>query len=208
MPRARLLLAGLVQLMVGASSVQASIVACRYVLAPALVSAFSLDVTRESAVRRIVLVVDRRGLLGIRAMVRATRGAGAARHLAGAPIWRRRRCAVDWRRHSAALRHRLAHFANRGFTPMAATAGVLTGLMWAGVYIASRSLWVAAAHHACWNATIFLSGLPLSGQEEWRAQADVSFRARRFADGGKEDAHERRAEKVRRSHRTIGDLIY
>jgi hypothetical protein len=42
--------------------------------------------------------------------------------------------------------------------------------MWALVFIVSRNLWVAAAHHCCWNATIFLIGLPLSG-EDWRAQA-------------------------------------
>src|SRR5579872_4662334 len=46
----------------------------------------------------------------------------------------------------------------------------LAGLMWAGVFILGRNLWVAAAHHACWNATIFLIGLPLSC-ENWRAQA-------------------------------------
>jgi hypothetical protein len=32
---------------------------------------------------------------------------------------------------------------------------------------------VTAAHHCCWNATIFLTGLPLSGQEEWRRQAPL-----------------------------------
>lgn len=66
-----------------------------------------------------------------------------------------------------------AHYANNGFTATTLSAGVLTGLMWSGVYIVSRSLWVAGAHHCCWNATIFLTGLPLSGQEEWRRQAPL-----------------------------------
>lgn len=66
-----------------------------------------------------------------------------------------------------------AHYANNGFTATTLIAVVLTSLMWSGVYIVSRSLWVAGAHHCCWNATIFLSGLPLSGQEEWRQQAPI-----------------------------------
>jgi hypothetical protein len=44
--------------------------------------------------------------------------------------------------------------------------------MWTCVFILSRNLWVAAAHHSCWNATIFMIGLPLSG-ENWRALAPL-----------------------------------
>jgi hypothetical protein len=40
------------------------------------------------------------------------------------------------------------------------------------IFIVSRNLWVAAAHHSCWNATIFLIGVPLSG-ENWRALAPL-----------------------------------
>ncbi|MGE0812669.1 MAG: lysostaphin resistance A-like protein [Vicinamibacterales bacterium] len=65
----------------------------------------------------------------------------------------------------------VAHYANNGFTTTTLIAVVLTGVMWSGVYMTSRSLWVTAAHHCCWNATIFLTGLPLSGQDEWRRQA-------------------------------------
>jgi hypothetical protein len=41
------------------------------------------------------------------------------------------------------------------------------------VFIVSRNIWVAAAHHFCWNATIFMCGLPLSGSENWRASAPL-----------------------------------
>ena len=67
----------------------------------------------------------------------------------------------------------VAHYANNGFTPTTLIAVVLTGVMWSVVYVTSRSLWVTAAHHCCWNATIFLTGLPLSGQDEWRRQAPL-----------------------------------
>ena len=31
----------------------------------------------------------------------------------------------------------------------------------AGLFVLTRNLWVVAAHHAAWNFTILLSGLPL-----------------------------------------------
>ena len=39
----------------------------------------------------------------------------------------------------------------------------LAGLLWAGVFVLARNLWVVAANHAAWNFTILLSGMPLSG---------------------------------------------
>ena len=42
------------------------------------------------------------------------------------------------------------------------------GLLWAGVFILTRNLWVTAANHAAWNFTILLTGVPLSGIEDWR----------------------------------------
>lgn len=66
----------------------------------------------------------------------------------------------------------VTHMGNEGFRGVTLLSVTLGGLMWAGVFLLSRNLWVAAAHHACWNATIFLSGLPLSG-EDWRAQAPL-----------------------------------
>jgi hypothetical protein len=35
------------------------------------------------------------------------------------------------------------------------------------VFVVSRNLWVAAANHATWNFTIVLTGVPLSGLEDW-----------------------------------------
>lgn len=55
-------------------------------------------------------------------------------------------------------------------------AVTLTGLLWAGVFVLSRNLWVVAANHAAWNFTILLSGLPLSGIEDWRKLAPLESR--------------------------------
>src|SRR5262249_38358158 len=64
----------------------------------------------------------------------------------------------------------IAHLTNNGVHWITVFTVLLAGLMWGAVFILSRNLWVAAAHHCCWNATIFMIGLPLSG-EDWRAQA-------------------------------------
>lgn len=58
---------------------------------------------------------------------------------------------------------------------MLATA-TLGGLLWAGVFVLTRNLWAAAANHAAWNFTILLSGVPLSGIEDWRAIAPLESR--------------------------------
>jgi membrane protease YdiL (CAAX protease family) len=63
-----------------------------------------------------------------------------------------------------------AHLANNGVHWVTLLSVTLAGLMWAAVFIVWRNLWVVATHHCCWNATIFLIGLPLSG-ENWRAQS-------------------------------------
>jgi CAAX protease family protein len=52
----------------------------------------------------------------------------------------------------------------------------LAGLLWAGVFVLARNLWVVAANHAAWNFTIVLSGLPLSGIEDWRKLAPLESR--------------------------------
>lgn len=65
----------------------------------------------------------------------------------------------------------LDHLGNSGFGAITLVTGILAGLMWAGVYAVTRNLWASTAHHACWNAAIFLSGLPLSGMEKWREKA-------------------------------------
>jgi hypothetical protein len=55
-------------------------------------------------------------------------------------------------------------------------AVTLGGLLWGAVFILARNLWVVAAHHAAWNFTILLSGLPLSGIEDWRTLAPLESR--------------------------------
>lgn len=52
----------------------------------------------------------------------------------------------------------------------------LLGLLWAGLFVLTRNLWAVAAHHAAWNFTIMLSGLPLSGIQDWRALAPIEAR--------------------------------
>jgi membrane protease YdiL (CAAX protease family) len=52
----------------------------------------------------------------------------------------------------------------------------LLGLLWAGVFVLARNLWVVTANHAAWNFTILLSGVPLSGIEDWRKLAPLESR--------------------------------
>jgi len=52
----------------------------------------------------------------------------------------------------------------------------LLGLLWGVLFVLARNLWVVAAHHAAWNFTILLSGVPLSGIEDWRALAPFESR--------------------------------
>lgn len=52
----------------------------------------------------------------------------------------------------------------------------LLGLLWGAVFILARNLWVVAANHAAWNFTILLSGMPLSGIEDWRKLAPLESR--------------------------------
>lgn len=53
---------------------------------------------------------------------------------------------------------------------------IVLGLLWAGVFVLTRNLWVVAANHAAWNFTILLSGVPLSGIEDWRTLAPLESR--------------------------------
>lgn len=65
------------------------------------------------------------------------------------------------------------HLFNAGTTAMTVVSVTLIGAFWTLIYVYSRNLWVVAAHHAAWNITIFLSGVPLSGQEAWRQSAPL-----------------------------------
>lgn len=44
------------------------------------------------------------------------------------------------------------------------------------VFVYSRNLWVVSCNHAAWNAVIFMSGVPLSGTQEWSASAPFESR--------------------------------
>lgn len=79
------------------------------------------------------------------------------------------------------------HLSNHGTSWITAITVTLAGLMWASVYVLSRNIWVTAAHHCFWNATIFVVGLPLSGEEDWRAMApfaSVSHGSALWTGGG------------------------
>lgn len=231
MSRTRVLVAGLVQLLVGASVVQAAMVLFRFVLHPAVVSALALDDSAASATRRLgvfavavasywafvhwyerrpvrELQIDWRwilagavaGALSIALPIALLYATGhyqltAVRGLSGVGgllgvilvaavieeltfrglLFRilEERAGTRVALGVSAVAFSVAHYASNGFTLTTLVSTVLTGLMWSGVYLASRNLWVASAHHFCWNATIFLTGLPLSGQEEWRLQAPL-----------------------------------
>lgn len=80
-----------------------------------------------------------------------------------------------------ALLFALMHLEN---LPGAGLATVLTmlasvtvlGLVWGGLFVLTRNLWTSVAHHAAWNFTILLSGVPLSGIDDWRALAPLTSR--------------------------------
>lgn len=57
-------------------------------------------------------------------------------------------------------------------------SGVLLGALWTLLYVHTRNLWAVAAHHAAWNYTILLTGLPLSGLDDWRAIAPLASEMR------------------------------
>lgn len=52
-------------------------------------------------------------------------------------------------------------------------SGALLGVLWSLIYALTQNVWAAAANHVMWNFTIFASGLPLTGQADWRASAPL-----------------------------------
>lgn len=55
-------------------------------------------------------------------------------------------------------------------------AATLTGAFWTLVFVHTRNLWIVGANHAAWNFAIILTGLPLSGLEDWRGLAPFESR--------------------------------
>lgn len=80
----------------------------------------------------------------------------------------------------------LAHLANDGATSMTLLSVASLGAFWTLIYACSRNIWVVSANHAAWNTAIFLTGLPLSGQTEWRSAApfESSYQGSALLTGG------------------------
>ena len=80
----------------------------------------------------------------------------------------------------------LAHLANDGATFVTFLSGTSIGVFWSLIYAWSRNIWVVSANHAAWNTAIFLTGLPLSGQTEWRSAAPLesSYQGSALLTGG------------------------
>ncbi|HEY0335425.1 MAG TPA: type II CAAX endopeptidase family protein [Stenotrophomonas sp.] len=92
-----------------------------------------------------------------------------------------RSCGTTWALAIQAVVFAMEHLGNveQGDVGDAATMLVsvtLLGLLWGGLFVLTRNLWVVAAHHAAWNFTILLSGVPLSGIEDWRSLAPIESR--------------------------------
>tara|TARA_R110002124_G_scaffold244993_1_gene410178 strand:- start:70 stop:963 length:894 start_codon:yes stop_codon:yes gene_type:complete len=51
--------------------------------------------------------------------------------------------------------------------------GVTIGGIWTLTYMLTRDLWAVALNHALWNFTIFATGLPLTGMQDWRELAPL-----------------------------------
>ncbi|WP_440958579.1 lysostaphin resistance A-like protein [Oceanicaulis sp. LC35] len=69
------------------------------------------------------------------------------------------------------------HFFNPNWAGWVSLAtGLLLGVLWTLVYLITRNVWAATLNHALWNFTIVLSGLPLTGIEEWRDIAPLQSR--------------------------------
>ena len=58
--------------------------------------------------------------------------------------------------------------------------------MWTLLYAVWRNIWAIGLHHAAWNLTIVVSGLPLSGIEDFRKAAPFQsdFDGARLMTGG------------------------
>jgi membrane protease YdiL (CAAX protease family) len=79
------------------------------------------------------------------------------------------------------------HFFNPNWAGwVSLVTGVLLGILWTLVYLITRNVWAATLNHALWNFTIVLSGLPLTGIEEWREHAPLrsEFQGPDWLSGG------------------------
>lgn len=69
---------------------------------------------------------------------------------------------------------------------MTVISGTLLGAFWTLIFIQTRNIWVVTANHAAWNFAIVLTGLPLSGLDEWTAVAPIvsTYQGPNWLSGG------------------------
>lgn len=84
-----------------------------------------------------------------------------------------RQVGTGWAVVAAAAVFGALHLTNPGVGSLTLLSVTLLGMLWTGVFVLSRNLWAAALNHVAWNVTIFLSGMPLSGEETWRPLAPL-----------------------------------
>lgn len=65
------------------------------------------------------------------------------------------------------------HMANEGANVMVFVSATLISVLWCGVYVVARNIWVAGLHHAAWNLAVFSSGIPVSGMIDWTKHAPL-----------------------------------
>lgn len=70
----------------------------------------------------------------------------------------------------------LVHLGNEGANPVVFVSVVLISALWCCVYMRSRNVWVTGLHHAAWNTTVFVSGIPISGMLDWIEKAPLESR--------------------------------
>lgn len=79
------------------------------------------------------------------------------------------------------------HLVNAGEPGLILLAGIFLGLTWSLLFLRSGNLWLPSFNHASWNASIALSGLPLSGVRDWIGQAplEASIQGPSWLSGGR-----------------------
>jgi hypothetical protein len=65
------------------------------------------------------------------------------------------------------------HLSNDGMSATIFLSALLGGLLWCGIYMIARNIWVIGLHHAAWNLTVFFSGIPISGMSSWVNTAPI-----------------------------------
>lgn len=69
---------------------------------------------------------------------------------------------------------------------MTVISGTLLGAFWTLIFVQTRNIWVVTANHAAWNFAIVLTGLPLSGLDDWAGVAPIqsTYQGPNWLSGG------------------------